>query len=363
MNRVPARTILALVTLKYGLAALLTYMAARWLVPKDVLSAVFVALLACRPSLVSAVKAGVDQVLASAVGAASTIVYLLFFPISAWTVGAAIATTYAVASWLRWPYATLVVALFSSLYMTILAQDTLLHTAVLRFQSVLLGVFVGVAVNMVFLPFSYKSNLQVRVQRGLAVVKTQLERVAAAMESEKPAALDATMGAFSGAYRELGELMHDLSELANDFRFQRRPGGLSLVEVSSGDRALRELEWVTHYVQDVVVSTARLQRQAGSAEAGPLVAHAAVIAREAVAVLDRIGEKDFEVATARVQASRQALQPLLMDPGHAMTGDAARLALLLGLAQVLEHLGELAMSCRQLAMVEREGGVPAGAGS
>ena len=62
----------------------------------------------------------------------STIGFTLLFPITSWTTGASIATTYAVATYLRMSYPALVGALVSSLYVTLLARDTPFRTALVR---------------------------------------------------------------------------------------------------------------------------------------------------------------------------------------------------------------------------------------
>ena len=88
MSQLSAGLHLALVTAKFGLTGGASVALASWLVPKDILSVAFVALLCIQPSLVTGLKAAKEQVLASGIGAISTMCFLLVFPINPWTIGA-----------------------------------------------------------------------------------------------------------------------------------------------------------------------------------------------------------------------------------------------------------------------------------
>lgn len=355
MKPLSASLHLALVTAKFGVTALIALLLATWLVPKDVLSAAFVALLCIQPSLVSGVKAGIEQLLASGLGAVSTIGYLLFLPNMPVTSALSIATTYAVATYMRMGYPALVVALFSSLYMTLLAQDTLAHTALLRFQSVLLGVVVAIAVNAIFSPISTQVNLAVRITRSVATVRDRLSALRAALVTHDAAALGAQLGAFQDTFRALGQVKDELADLRREFRLPGRPGRRSFGEVYFSDRCLRELELATHHAQDVAMASVRLLRE--QPDDGALVARAAEAVQQALDMLDMVQAGRFDRAedlSMEARADLHALTADSTDAERAPGGYSPRLVLAFALIQLHGHLAELLQAAAWLDQARRD---------
>ncbi|MFN3429185.1 MAG: FUSC family protein, partial [Candidatus Sericytochromatia bacterium] len=299
MSQLSAGLHLALVTAKFGLTGGVSVALASWLVPKDILSVAFVALLCIQPSLVTGLKAAKEQLLASGIGAISTLCFLLVFPINPWTIGASVAATYAVTTRLRWGYSALVVALFSSLYMTLLVQATHVQTGILRFQAVLLGVAVALFMNAVFSPVFTQVNLAVRIQRSVATVRQQLAALRAALVAKDASTLEAGLGTFQDTFRHLGAVKDDLADLRREMRLPGRPGRRSFTEVYFSDRCVRELELITHHAQDVAMASQRLLRESdGGAQSAVALGMADGALLQALDVLDLVQEGHYDRAEA-----------------------------------------------------------------
>jgi uncharacterized membrane protein YgaE (UPF0421/DUF939 family) len=345
LKPISAQLHLSLVTAKFGLTAFLAVLLAGWWVPKDVLSAAFVSLLCIQPTLVTGVRAGVEQLLASALGAVCTMGFVLLMPITPLTSGASIAVTYAIGAYMRLSPPAMVVALFSSLYMTLLAQDTPFHTALLRFQSVLLGVVVAIVMNAVFSPIFTKLNLAVRVRRSLEAVKAQLASLRAALVAREASALEAQLTAFQGTFGQLVAVKNDLADMRREFRLPWRTGRRSYGEVYFSDRCLRALELATHHAQDVAMAALRLVREGGEPADGALVDAARDAMQAAVDLLDLVEASRFDRAGVLVTEARAWLPQAEDVPASAQAGGLSpRLVMRFALIQLFAQLGELVVS-------------------
>lgn len=355
MKPLSAQVHLALVTAKFGLTAFTAVLLAQWLVPKDVLSAAFVALLCIQPSLVTGLKAGLEQILASGLGAVSTIGFLLVFPITPFTTGASIAVTYAVATYMRMSYSALVVALFSSLYMTLLAQDTPFHTALLRFQSVILGVAVAIVFNAVFSPLFTKMNLAVRIERSIGAVRAQLLGLRAALVARDAGALEAQLASFQDTFRALGGVKDELADMRREFRLPWRPGRGSYGEVYLGDQCLRALELATHHAQDVAMAGVRMLNEADA----DVMEAATRAVQQAVDLLDLVSAGRYDRAAELSAEARAQLHQLVAEAGTTApatnTGRLSpRVVMRFALVQLHAHLGEVVTSARWLEEARRD---------
>lgn len=358
MSQLSAGLHLALVTAKFGLTGGVAVALASWLVPKDMLTVAFVALLCIQPSLVTGLKAAKEQILASGLGAVSTLCFLLVFPINPWTVGAGVAATYAVTTRLRWGYSALVVALFSSLYMTLLVQATHIQTVILRFQAVLLGVAVALLMNAIFSPVFTQMNLAVRIQRSVATVRQQLAALRAALVANDAAALEAGLATFQDTFRHLGAVKDDLADLRRELRLPGRPGRRSFSEVYFSDRCVRELELITHHAQDVAMASQRLLGEAGGPSSTAALGTASEALLQAVDALDLVQEGRYDRAEAIAESARQALHRFAEPNDAASTatpvGFSPRLVLAFALIQLHGHLAELLQAATWLDEARRD---------
>jgi len=240
-----ARTHQLLVGTQYGLAAGVACAVSGYLVPADRLSATFVALMCVQPSWLTSARQGLEQLTASALGAVTTLMVLLVLPNHAVAVGVGVTLTYLIADRLRYGPSAMVVALFSALYMTILAQKTVWGTLLLRAESVALGVLVGITVNVVFLNWVRRPYLTQARAKSLVIVERCLIEVRQVVRLENVHGLQDAAGAIRGGLTDLDALHQALLDARRD----PDPGATSvrplainaLLSVRANQNALRHL--------------------------------------------------------------------------------------------------------------------------
>lgn len=334
-----------LVPLKYGLAGgLATAAAARW-VPQDVISAAFVALICCRPAVVSALREARDQVIATALGVGVTVLVMLVAGPGTFAIAIGAAATWVAVGALRWAYPTAVVALFSVVYMGVLAQHDWAEWALVRAGSLLLGIGAGLVVNLLTAPMLGHVNVAIRLGTARGRVHGLLGALARALHAGDVGALDAARRAITDLYGELGGIQGELADLRRDARLARgivgRPGGRGRDRAA---RAAYDLELVVHHAQDAADAVRELlgapdeQDRALVAEAGGVLADAA-----AALALAGDGRYDEAVATAEAAARRvRERDALLAPPSIIERRLGPRLVLLVALAALLDHTARTA---------------------
>jgi hypothetical protein len=332
-----------IVAIKYGAAAWLTDELARRFVPDDRLSAVFVALICCQPSLVAGAKRGWEQLIASLVGIATSVVLLALVPHASWTIGVSIALTYAVGQRLQWPYPTLLVALFSSLYMSLLTTLSLQGTALLRCESVALGVLSALFTNLLFAPVIRRTNLEVRVQRAFVVVQAPLASLHLAVQAADSAAVRASLSNWELSFQALGGLEDELADIQVESGWGRKPDDRLRSRSTLAGMAVRTHEQILHHAVDVGEAVARLLEQP-PADGPALVSLASASLAVALTALERAS--NGELAKAATLASDELARVREFDrlvAAPELTEDrlGPRLIVLVGLAELHHHIGRL----------------------
>lgn len=337
------------VAAKYGVAAWLTDTLARWAVPHDRLSAVFVALICCQPSLVSGVKRGWEQILASATGVGTSAVLMALFPPGSWVIGLGIAITYAVGAAIGWPFPTLIVALFSSLYMGLYTQATVPGTALLRCQAVGMGVLAALVINLAFAPLLRGASLKVRLDATLGLVHDRLAALVAAIEAGKPVDVRDALGSWETAFQSVAGVEEDLADLRADSRLAPAQSG-EPPRSARAEMAVRALEQVLHHALDVGNAVARLWED--PPEDGPrLVALARASLGAATEVLACLRANDLAggARLAREQLMHVREVDRAVSPPRALDERLGpRLIVLVGLAELHHHLGRVAQAMTRL---------------
>jgi uncharacterized membrane protein YgaE (UPF0421/DUF939 family) len=342
-----------IVAAKYGLTAWITDELARRLVPDDRLSAVFVALICCQPSFAAGVKRGWEQILASLVGILTAIVLLALFPHASWTIGASITLAYAAGIALKWPYPTLLVALFSSLYMSLLAQQSLQGTAVLRCESVALGVLAALGANLLFSPLVRHANLEVRVQRALTIVAPRLAELHLAIVSQDAQSIRSRLQGWEPAFQALGALEDELADLQADSRWVGLRLERSRSRAGLAEAAVRTLEQILHHGLDIGEAVARLL-DAPPPDGPTLISLAATSLAVALAALDRTTQGDLAAAGAGARAELARVRDadrVVLPPELTEDRLGPRLIVLVGLAELHHHLDHLVLTLGRMSAI------------
>ncbi len=329
-----------LVPLKYGLAGgLAAAAAARW-VPQDVISAAFVALICCRPAVVSALREARDQFVATGLGVGLTVLVMLVAGPGAFAIAFGAAMTWAVASALRWAYPTVVVALFSVVYMGVLAQHDWAAWTLVRAGSLLLGVGAALVVNLLTAPLLGHANFAIRLGTARARVHGLLQALADALRAGDAEALVTARRAFTDLYVSLGEIQAELADLRRDARLARglvgRPGGRGRDRAA---RAAHDLELVVHHAQDAADAAHELFGATAEQDRA-LVAEAGGVLAAAAGALAQAGDGRYDEAVATAEAATRWVRERdaeLVPPSDVEHRLGPRLVLLVALAALLDH--------------------------
>lgn len=327
---------------KYGIAAGLAAAAAgRW-VPQDVISAAFVALICSRPAVVSALREGREQVLASLLGGAIAVLAITLAGPGPVALGLAAAATWAFASALAWGYPAVVVALFSVVYMGALTHGAWESVAITRFASLGIGIGCALLVNLLAAPLLGRANVAVRLNGARSAVRGLLGDLARATRAADPAGVAAVRAGFDGLYAGLGAIRGELVDLRADSLLVRgwvqRPGD------GARDRATRSalaLEQVAHHAQDAAEAIASLLTTPEDGLDGALLAEAADALEAAASSLDhaaagRLAET-HAMATQAAQRVRER-DATLEPPAELARRLGPRLVLLVALAALLDRI-------------------------
>ncbi|MEB3328311.1 MAG: aromatic acid exporter family protein [Candidatus Sericytochromatia bacterium] len=240
------RAHLVLVSAKFGAAAgVAAWVGTRWM-PEDVISVIFIALLCTRPSVTGVLRDAREQVLASLLGTGLVVASLAALGPGPGGFALAAALGWGIGTWLGCSASGLVIILFSVAYMGLPGGAPWLERAWLREASLVLGVGVALAVNLVAAPLLARVNMAVRLQGSLAEVRLLLARLAEAVAAGDRAAVQRTFDRFDGTFGALSASRQELADLSRDAALLPWWWGGASGAVS----AIEELEQVVHHVQD-----------------------------------------------------------------------------------------------------------------
>ncbi|MEB3237123.1 MAG: FUSC family protein [Candidatus Sericytochromatia bacterium] len=215
--------------------------------PKDGLSAGFVAMMCVQPTVTGGLKEAVSQLLGSLAGALIGSLLLALGPVAAGPLALAIFLTASLVLWRRASFGTLAVALFSALYMYQMPVEPQLVAGPVRMIAVFVGVVSGVLVTLLLGPWYYGSMLGARLRQGgrdlAQAFRTGLERTRA---GEEPAAFDILHGDLVAWRQEAGAFRQEWSW----WRAGRQAAAAE--RFSAYEAALRHLEMAGHYGLDLL---------------------------------------------------------------------------------------------------------------
>lgn len=222
---------------------------ARW-VPGDVLSVIFIALICTRPAVSSALRDAREQVLASLLGCAVAV--LVFAAIGHGPPGVALAAAlvWALEARLGWGFNAFVIMLLSVAYLGYPSDAPWTERILLRETSLLLGVAVALAVNVLAAPWLGPLNLRVRLAEGMQRVQRFMETLATDLQQANPSTLGRTATLFDREYALLVELRGELADLSRDVRVAPLLPGATAASAAEVVQVAFELEQVVHHLQD-----------------------------------------------------------------------------------------------------------------
>jgi hypothetical protein len=233
-------------------------------VPSDQLSATFVAMLCVSPTVYTGLRRGVGQFLASALGGLATLAVTIPLGPGAASLSLSVALGLG-AAFLFGFKTTYPVAGFTVLYVTLLGRGEA-EAYFVRLASVLLGVGVSAAVNLLVSAFWYREIFARRVGIAARAVERPLGMLAEAVRRADPVRLREADEALGPVFRLLGELRDELGDLRRELRLRRGWRGVRLRAVLLQERVAQRLELIAHHARDLALILRELYREPGGAE-------------------------------------------------------------------------------------------------
>ena len=189
---------------KAAFAVMIAFIAARLLVPRDLLSATFVSMLCISPTLYTGLRRGFAQVVASALGGLATLAVMIPFGLDPLTLFVSVALGLGAAFVVGFT-TTYTVAGFTVLYVALIGRAEL-DAYFVRLASVLLGVGAGTLANFVASAFWYQRIFGRRVAIAARVVARPMGLLAEAARTGEPDQLRRADDAWDPVFRLLADL-------------------------------------------------------------------------------------------------------------------------------------------------------------
>jgi|GEM_PF-1130577 len=248
--RIPDRLLWFVYPFKLGAAAALAVISLGLLpagLPKDGLSAGFVAMMCVQPTVTGGLREALSQLLGSFAGALIGSLLLALGPVAPAPLGATVFLTAALVLKRRASFGTLAVALFSALYMYQMPVEPQLVAGPVRMVAVVVGVVSGVLVTLLLGPWYYEAMLGARLRQGVRDLAQAFRAgMARAGSGEEPAAFDILYGDLVAWRQEAGAFRQEWGW----WRGGRK--GVAAEAFARYEAALRDLEMAGHYGLDLL---------------------------------------------------------------------------------------------------------------
>lgn len=157
------------------------------LVHKDLISVLFGLMMTLEPVTVTGIRSGLNQIIATLLGALFTAIIISIFGINIWTVAFCVSATLFLCLKINWREVS-PVAIFTSIYMTNYIQYTangepsITLTFLLRILSLGIGVLIAIIFNFLFSLFFYKQMESKRIAHSLINIAEHMKDIKKGME-------------------------------------------------------------------------------------------------------------------------------------------------------------------------------------
>lgn len=242
---------------KAALAVTAAYALARELVPRDLLSATFVAMLCVSPTVYTGLKRGAAQLFASALGGLAALAVSAALGPGPLSLGLSVALGLG-AAFLCGFARTYAVAGFTVLYVSMLGHGDLDAYGV-RLASVVLGVGVAALVNLLVSASFYRGIFGRRVGIAAQAAAGPLALLAGAVEARDAARLREADLALGPVFRLLADLRDEFQDLRRELTLRKGWRG-DVRATLLQERIVDRLELVCHHARDLALMLRELYR-------------------------------------------------------------------------------------------------------
>ncbi|MEK7434514.1 MAG: aromatic acid exporter family protein [Cyanobacteriota bacterium] len=243
-------------SLKCSISVILAYFIAKIIVPEDLLSATFTAILCVKPTFYSGLMEGNDQLFASLLGAIITTLLLHFVGYNIFVMSFALFIVISICINRNWNN-YLVVAIFSVLYVFIIPQQTELNTIIVRILAVLCGFFTASIINFIFSLVRYQSFLHFRTSYSLNIVFNEFSKTVKANKTADIQGLDKLYSSYENVYNKLSVFATEAYFIQKELDI-RKSSEIKRKEAYNISRIIENLKMTVRYLQDITFISQRL---------------------------------------------------------------------------------------------------------
>lgn len=240
-----------LFTAKCAFACVLAIALANQLVPKDALSAAFVASMCVKPTLYTGFMASEEQFSASLIGGGITAILVLIFGHNLYTAFISVFTVVSICVLNPRLNLYFIVGVFTSLYILIFPIENAGESLMIRMGAVFLGVISASFINFIFSLVKYGSFFYYRINHVSNSLLKAFEKTIIGNKTADIKSLDNVYSEFEMIYSELITITSELESVSKELKFRKKVPEINLEEIQNMQRLIQTMKTIVRYLQDI----------------------------------------------------------------------------------------------------------------
>ena len=227
-------------------------------VQKDMISILFGMMMTLEPVTVTGIRSGLNQIVATILGALATTVIIMFIGINFITVALSVSATILLCLKINWREVS-PVAIFTSIYMTQYVQYTVKGepsetlTFLLRILALSFGVLIAILYNFLFSLFFYQRMERKRIAHLFGTISAHLEFIKVGLIENQVSTFYREKETLSSTFAGIDWLTTLLRDKEREEQFKKRISPNSRhQEVAMFKKMLRCLRNITHLIYDML---------------------------------------------------------------------------------------------------------------
>jgi len=228
------------------------------LVQKDMISILFGLMMTLEPVTVTGIRSGMNQIIATFLGALATTVIITIFGINLITVALSVSATLLLCLKINWREVS-PVAIFTSIYMTQYVQYTAkgeaseLQTFLLRILALGFGVCIAILYNFLFSIFFYQRMEKKRITHLYEAIAGHMKHIKAGLEDNQVSIFYREKEDISATFHGIDWLMSLLHDKEKEEKLKRKISPKTRYqEIVTFKKMLFCLRNITHLIYDIL---------------------------------------------------------------------------------------------------------------
>lgn len=238
-------------TIKCVLSCILAIVLANELVPKDALSAAFVASMCVKPTLYTGFMASEEQFSASLIGGGITAILVLLFGHNLYVAFASIFTVVSICVLNPRLNLYFIVAVFTCLYILIFPIENAAESLFIRMGAVFLGIASASVINFLVSLIKYESFFYYRVRHVSSSLSKAFKKTIVGNKTADIKTLDKIYSEFEMIYSELITITSELESASKEIKLRKKVGSIDQEEIQNMQRMVQTMKTIVRYLQDI----------------------------------------------------------------------------------------------------------------